>query len=79
MLQKTLRDDCKKQKEQNEQNKMELRNFYQDQVELVVKDKLKEFQTQLDQAETSLQEELKKRETTIIKSAALHIQQLSEK
>lgn len=56
-----------------------MRNFYQDQVEIVVRDKLKEFQTQLDHAESSLQDELKKRELTIVKSAAMHIQQISEK
>lgn len=44
-----------------------------------MRDKLKEFQSQLDQAENALQEELKKRELTIVKSAAIHIQQITDK
>ncbi|CAH1961603.1 unnamed protein product [Acanthoscelides obtectus] len=64
---------------QIENSKMELRNFYQGQVELLVQNKLKEFQAQLDQAESSFKEEVKKRELAIAKTAASHIQQLSEK
>lgn len=60
-------------------NKIELKNFYQGQVELLVQNKLKEFQAQLDQAENNFKEEIKKRELSIAKTAALHIQQISEK
>ena len=62
-----------------ENNKIELKNFYQGQVELVVQSKLKEFQTQLDDAEKALKEELSRKELSIAKTAASHIQQISEK
>lgn len=58
---------------------MELRNFYQGQVELLVQNKLKEFQSQLDKSENNFREEIRKREISIAKTAAVHIQQLSEK
>lgn len=48
-------------------------------MEIVVREKLREFQSQLDKAESSLQDELKKRELTIAKSAANHIQQIADK
>lgn len=60
-------------------NKKELRNFYQGQVELLVQNKLKEFQTQLDDAEHKMKEQLEKKELEIAKSAALHIQQINDK
>ncbi|GJQ83172.1 hypothetical protein Trydic_g18199 [Trypoxylus dichotomus] len=78
-IEKDLQHELNKAKELNEKNKIDLRNFYQDQVEIVVRDKLKEFQAQLDKAESSLQEELKKRELTIAKSAAGHLQQIADK
>lgn len=62
-----------------EQHKAELRNFYQEQVESVVREKLREFQSQLDRAESLLQEEIKNKELSIAKTAALHIQSISEK
>lgn len=62
-----------------DQSKTELRNFYQDQVETVVREKLREFQTQLERAENALQDELKKKELSIAKTAAVHIQKISEK
>lgn len=62
-----------------ESNKVELRNFYQGQVEILVQNKLKEFQCQLDQTENNFKDEIKKREMAIAKSAASHIQQISEK
>lgn len=45
----------------------------------MVREKLKEFREQLEEAENSLQEELKKRELAIVKSAATHIQEISNK
>ncbi|XP_044761788.1 synaptonemal complex protein 1-like isoform X2 [Coccinella septempunctata] len=60
-------------------NKKELRNFYQGQVELLVQNKLKEFQAQLDEAEQKMKEQLEKKELEIAKSAALHIQQINDK
>ncbi|VEN64700.1 unnamed protein product [Callosobruchus maculatus] len=74
-----LQTEIEQLQKQLESNKMELRNFYQGQVELLVQNKLKEFQGQLDQAETAFKEEVKKRELSIAKTAASHIQQLSEK
>ncbi|KAK4881020.1 hypothetical protein RN001_004339 [Aquatica leii] len=78
-IEKSLQDELNKQKEKMENHKLELRNFYQDQVEIVVREKLREFQLQLDKAENSLQEELHNRELTVAKAAALHIQQVTEK
>lgn len=62
-----------------EHHKTDLRNFYQNQVETVVRDKLREFQTQLDRAESLLQEEVKNKELSIARTAAMHIQSISEK
>jgi soluble cytochrome b562 len=74
-----LQDELTKTREQMESNKMDLKNFYQGQVELVVQSKLKEFQNQLDEAEKALKAELSKKELSIAKTAASHIQQISEK
>lgn len=62
-----------------EQHKIDLRQFYQNQVESVVRDKLREFQMQLDRAESLLQEEVKNKEMSIARTAAKHIQSISEK
>lgn len=62
-----------------DKTKSDLRDFYQQQVELLVQDKLKEFQSQLDRAETSLQDEINKRELSIAKTVATHIQQITDK
>lgn len=77
--QNLLQEELAKSKKQTETNKVELRNFYQGQVELLVQTKLKEFQCQLDDTENKFKEEIKKREMAIAKSAATHIQQISEK
>ncbi|EFA00864.1 centrobin isoform X2 [Tribolium castaneum] len=74
-----LQDELSKSREQLETNKLELKSFYQGQVELVVQSKLKEFQKQLDEAEKALKEELSRKELSIAKTAASHIQQISEK
>ncbi|RZC34570.1 SMC N, IncA, CALCOCO1 and/or DUF3584 domain containing protein [Asbolus verrucosus] len=74
-----LQEELTKTREQLENNKIELKNFYQGQVELVVQNKLKEFQKQLDEAEKALKDELTKKELSIAKTAASHIQQISEK
>nr|CAH7739211.1 unnamed protein product [Callosobruchus chinensis] len=74
-----LQTEIEQLQKQLESSKMELRNFYQGQVELLVQNKLKEFQGQLDQAETAFKEEVEKRELFVAKKAANHIQQLSEK
>lgn len=76
---KNFQEEISKSKEQLEQQKLELKNFYQDQVEQVVKEKLAEFQAQLDRAEATLQDDLKQRELSIAKTAATHIQKIAEK
>lgn len=72
-------ENLKEAEEKLGSNKKELRNFYQGQVELLVQNKLKEFQTQLDDAEHKMKEQLEKKELEIAKSAALHIQQINDK
>lgn len=74
-----MQEEIEKLKESMEQHKTDLRNFYQNQVETVVRDKLREFQTQLDRAEGLLQEEIKNKELSIARTAAMHIQSISEK
>ncbi|KAG5895372.1 hypothetical protein JTB14_029596 [Gonioctena quinquepunctata] len=76
---KDLNAELSKVKSEMESNKVELRNFYQGQVEILVQNKLKEFQSQLDQAQANFKEDVKKREMSIAKTAAIHIQQISEK
>lgn len=78
-MKSTLQLELKNLQEESERNKIELRNFYQQQVEVLVKDKLKEFQDQLEQAEKSLQDELQNREQVIARSAAKQLQKLTDK
>lgn len=79
MLQKNLQEELQKFKDTLDQHKVDLRNFYQGQVETVVRDKLREFQSQLDRAENLLQEEVRNKELSIARTAAMHIQNISEK
>ncbi|XP_072378092.1 LOW QUALITY PROTEIN: uncharacterized protein [Diabrotica undecimpunctata] len=75
----SLQEELSKVKKQSELNKVDLRNFYQGQVELLVQNKLKEFQCQLDEQENKFKEEVTKREKAISKSAAQFLQQILEK
>ncbi|XP_018323268.1 myosin heavy chain, skeletal muscle, adult isoform X2 [Agrilus planipennis] len=75
----TLREEISKLKESNEKMRVDLRNFYQEQVEMVVREKLKEFQGQLEKAENNLQFELRAQEKSFAKAAATHIYQITEK
>ncbi|KAI5755286.1 hypothetical protein M8J77_015701 [Diaphorina citri] len=59
--------------------KTELREFYQTQLNNNVKEKLKEFQTQLDSAELTLHREFQQKEKTIVENAAKQLKQISEK
>lgn len=70
-----MKEELGAMKKQLDQNKLELRNFYQGQMEILVQNKLKEFQSQLDKSESNFKE----REMAIAKTAAMHIQQMSEK
>jgi hypothetical protein len=64
---------------QLEKIKAELREYYQEQLEVVVRDKLREFQKQLDAAETSLHNELEQREHAITEMASKQVKEISEK
>ncbi|KAL1464143.1 hypothetical protein WDU94_003816 [Cyamophila willieti] len=59
--------------------KSELRDFYQNQLNTNVKEKLKEFQSQLDAAELTLHREFQAKEKTIVENAAKQLKQISEK
>lgn len=76
---RTLQSELKKCSEQLETMKTELHDFYQAQLERVVRDKLKEFQSQLDAAESTLQRELESRERSVAQLAARQLQHVTEK
>ena len=57
----------------------ELRDFYQEQLEKAVRDKLSEFQSQLDAAETALHREAENRELAMAELAARQLKQLNTK
>lgn len=59
---KTAADEVRMYGERLEVARSELRTFYQSQLETVVKEKLKEFQDQLDSAEVALKAELQTKE-----------------
>lgn len=69
----------KRQSEQLETVKTELHDFYQTQLERVVREKLKEFQGQLDAAESTLHRELESRERSVAQLAARQLQHVTEK
>ncbi|KAK3925427.1 Centrobin [Frankliniella fusca] len=76
---KTLQSELKRTTEQMETMKTELHDFYQAQLERVVRDKLKEFQGQLDAAEATLQRELEAKERSVAQLAARQLQHVTEK
>ncbi|XP_026272685.1 centrobin isoform X2 [Frankliniella occidentalis] len=76
---RNLQSELKKTSEQIEMMKTELHEFYQAQLERVVRDKLKEFQGQLDTAEATLQRELESRERSVAQLAARQLQHVTEK
>ncbi|XP_069699894.1 putative leucine-rich repeat-containing protein DDB_G0290503 isoform X2 [Periplaneta americana] len=76
---KSLREEMKLLTAQSEKIKVELREYYQEQLEVVVRDKLREFQEQLDAAEVSLHKELEQREHAITDLASRQVKQISEK
>lgn len=77
--QKALQNEIKNLVDESTKKKTELRNFYQQQVELLVNDKLEEFQTHLEKTEQHLHEELQNREQIIAKTAAKQLQKLTDK
>jgi len=79
VFQKSIREEIKQLTVQSEKMKVELREYYQEQLEVVVNDKLREFQEQLEAAETSLHKELEQREHTITEMASKQVKEISEK
>lgn len=76
---KSFREDVKTLTDQLEKTKVELKEFYQNQVENIVQEKLKEFQTQLSAAEKVLQKEIEVRERAVTDLAVKQVQQIVEK
>ncbi|XP_066262440.1 putative leucine-rich repeat-containing protein DDB_G0290503 isoform X2 [Euwallacea similis] len=76
---KTLKEALEQSKHKLENTKVELRNFYQGQLELIVENKRKEMQNQLDQENQNNLEEIKRKELSMAKTAANHIKEISEK
>lgn len=78
-LQQKARDELELLSAKSNSIKTELREFYQNQLNSNVKEKLKEFQSQLDSAELSLHREFQAKEKTIAENAAKQLKQISEK
>ncbi|XP_024872266.1 uncharacterized protein LOC112454868 isoform X1 [Temnothorax curvispinosus] len=76
---KLAKDETKSVAEQKEKIRAELQEVYQKQVDEVVKAKLQEFQTQLDNAESEFLEELKTRQQVIAECAARKIKDVIDK
>lgn len=79
VFQNKVREELSATKKYIDQNKIEIRNFYQGQVEVLVQNKLKEFQSQLEKHERNYHEEIKRKELSIAKIAALHLQEIAKK
>lgn len=78
-FQKLAKDETKSIAEEKEKIRAELQEVYQKQVDEVVKAKLQEFQTQLDNAESEFLEELKTRQQVIAECAARKIKDVMDK
>ncbi|XP_012230885.2 putative leucine-rich repeat-containing protein DDB_G0290503 isoform X2 [Linepithema humile] len=76
---KLAKDETKSIVEEKEKIRAELQEVYQKQVDEVVKAKLQEFQTQLDNAESEFLEELKTRQQVIAECAARKIKDVIDK
>ncbi|XP_030759827.1 putative leucine-rich repeat-containing protein DDB_G0290503 isoform X2 [Sitophilus oryzae] len=76
---KTLKEALEQSQSKLESTKLELRNFYQGQLELIVENKRKEMQGQLDQERQKNLDEIKRKELSMAKTAANHIKEISEK
>nr|CAD7425966.1 unnamed protein product [Timema monikensis] len=76
---KSLRDELKASNDRLEKVKVDLRDYYQREVEVVVRTKLDEFQGQLDSAETSLRQELEAREKAVTEIAQKQVKQIADK
>ncbi|XP_066591174.1 uncharacterized protein [Prorops nasuta] len=76
---KVARNEVKTLAEQNDKIKTDLQELYQKQVDVVVKGKLQEFQTQLDAAESEFVSELENRQRVIAECAARKIKDVIDK
>ncbi|XP_046671592.1 uncharacterized protein PF11_0207-like isoform X2 [Homalodisca vitripennis] len=76
---KAAKEEVRMSSERVEVARTELRAFYQGQLETVVKEKLQEFQNQLEAAETALKAELQLKEQQWIEKASEQCKQLKEK
>lgn len=79
MLQKTAQDEARICSERIEVARTELRALYQGQLETVVKEKLQEFQSQLEAAEAALKAELLLKEKQWAEKANEQCRKLQEK
>lgn len=77
--QKNLKDALDESKLKLDNTKVELRNFYQGQLEIIVENKRKEMQHQLDEQRQSGLEEISRKELSMAKTAANHIKEISDK
>ncbi|KAJ9584802.1 hypothetical protein L9F63_020856, partial [Diploptera punctata] len=75
----SARDELKQLSSQIEKEKLELKEFYQKQLDIVVNNKVEEFQRQLDAAEVDLHKEIEQREHAISEIASKQIKQITEK
>uniref|UniRef100_A0AAR5PQI3 Uncharacterized protein n=1 Tax=Dendroctonus ponderosae TaxID=77166 RepID=A0AAR5PQI3_DENPD len=76
---KNLKDALEESKLKLDNTKVELRNFYQGQLEIIVENKRKEMQSQLDQQRQNGLEEISRKELSMAKTAANHIKEISDK
>ncbi|XP_014217062.1 interaptin [Copidosoma floridanum] len=76
---KLAKNEVKSLMEQQEKLRAELRDIYQKQVDEVVKNKLQEFQKQLDSAEMIFQNELETKQRAIAEIAARKIKSVIDK
>lgn len=79
MLQKIAQDEARICSERIEVARTELRALYQGQLETVVKEKLQEFQSQLEAAESALKAELHLKEKQWAEKANEQCRKLQEK
>ncbi|XP_043279919.1 major antigen isoform X2 [Venturia canescens] len=78
-LEKAAKDEIKSLVDRQDQIRSELREIYQNQLDDVVKTKLKEFQGQLDAAEMAFQADLETRQRAIAECAARKIKGIIDK
>jgi GTPase involved in cell partitioning and DNA repair len=78
LFQISVREEMKQLTAHSEKIDVELREYYQEQMEVVVRDKLQEFQEQLDAVQTSFQKEMEQRDHELNEVASQQLQQIAE-